>query len=70
VDQITVTKLREELPRLGWCVSELTTRLLWDADADPTRATLRQWWAADARFRRLLVERDLGDFITCVAVRE
>jgi 2-polyprenyl-3-methyl-5-hydroxy-6-metoxy-1,4-benzoquinol methylase len=70
VDRVTVESLREELPRLGWRVSELTTRLLWDADADPTRATLRQWWAADARFRRLLVERDLGDFITCVAVRE
>jgi 2-polyprenyl-3-methyl-5-hydroxy-6-metoxy-1,4-benzoquinol methylase len=70
VDRVTVESLREELPRLGWRVSELTTRLVWDADADPTRATLRQWWAADARFRRLLVERDLGDFITCVAVRE
>jgi 2-polyprenyl-3-methyl-5-hydroxy-6-metoxy-1,4-benzoquinol methylase len=70
VDRITVKSLREELPRLGWRISELTTRLLWDADADPTRATLRQWWAADARFRRLLAERDLGDFITCVAVRE
>jgi len=70
VDQVTVTSLREELPQLGWKVSELTTRLIWDTDADPTRATLRQWWAADARFRRLLVERELGDFITCVAVRE
>ena len=70
VDQITVSSLREELPRLGWKVSELSTRLIWDADADPTRATLRQWWAADARFRRLVVERELGDFITCVAVRE
>ena len=70
VDRITVKSLREELPRLGWRVSELTTRLLWDADADPTRATLRQWWAADARFRRLLVKRELGDFITCVAVLE
>jgi hypothetical protein len=70
VDQITVKSLREELPRLGWKVSELATRLIWDADADPTRATLRQWWAADARFRRLLAERELGDFITCVAVRE
>jgi len=70
VNLITVKSLREELPRLGWKVLELTTRLLWDTSADPTRATLRQWWAADARFRRLLVERDLGDFITCVAVRE
>jgi hypothetical protein len=31
--------------------------------------TLRDWWVADARFRRLLTERDLGDFVTCVAVR-
>ena len=70
VDQVTVRSLREELPRLGWRVEELTTRLLWDGNADPTHATLREWWAYDARFRRLLVERELGDFITCVAVRE
>ena len=70
VDQVTVRSLREELPRLGWRVAELTTRLLWDGNADPTRATLREWWSHDARFRRLLAERDLGDFITCVAVRE
>lgn len=70
VDRVTVQSLREELPRLGWRVAELTTRMLWDGNADPTRATLREWWASDARFRRLLVERELGDFITCVAVRE
>ena len=70
VDQITVKSLREELPKLGWRVTELTTRLLWDGSADPTHATLREWWAYDARFRRLLVERELGDFINCVAVRE
>ncbi len=70
VDLLSVRSLREELPRLGWRVSELSTHHLWDAAADPTRATLREWWAVDARFRRLLVERELGDFITCVAVRE
>ena len=70
VDQVTVRSLREELPKLGWRVTELTTRLLWDGNADPTHATLREWWSHDARFRRLLVERELGDFINCVAVRE
>jgi SAM-dependent methyltransferase len=70
VDQVSVRSIRRELPRLGWRVAELTTRLLWDGNADPTRATLREWWSSDARFRRLLAERELGDFITCVAVRE
>ena len=32
-------------------------------------ATFREWFAADARFRRLLTERDLGDFLLCVAIR-
>jgi hypothetical protein len=32
-------------------------------------AWLKDWWVADARLRRLLTERDLGDFVTCVAVR-
>ena len=69
VDRVSVKALREELPRLGWRIAELTTHLVWDRAADPTRATLRDWWAADARFRRLLAERDLGDLITCVAVK-
>jgi hypothetical protein len=43
--------------------------VVWDGNADPTHATLREWWASDARFRRLLTERDLGDLITCVATR-
>jgi hypothetical protein len=34
-----------------------------------SRATLREWWAIDARFRRLLAERELGDIITCAAVK-
>ena len=69
VEQISVKALRAELPALGWRVEELTTKLVWDVSADPTRATLREWWAADARFRRLLAERELGDIITCVAVK-
>jgi 2-polyprenyl-3-methyl-5-hydroxy-6-metoxy-1,4-benzoquinol methylase len=70
VDKVSVESLREELPKLGWRILELSTHLVWDGDADPTRATLREWWVADARFRRLLVERNLGDMITCVAVKE
>ncbi len=70
VDRVSVKSLREELPKLGWRIVKLTTHLVWDGNADPTRATLREWWGADARFRRLLVERDLGDMITCVAVKE
>jgi hypothetical protein len=32
-------------------------------------AVLQALRAADARFRRLLAERDLGDLLTCVAVK-
>jgi len=69
VEQISVKVLRAELPARGWRIEELTTNLVWDISADPTRATLREWWAADARFRRLLAESELGDIITCVAVK-
>jgi 2-polyprenyl-3-methyl-5-hydroxy-6-metoxy-1,4-benzoquinol methylase len=69
VDQISARTLRAELPALGWRIERLTTDLVWDISADPTRATVRDWWASDARFRRLLAERELGDIITCVAVK-
>ncbi len=70
VQQVGVRSLRERLPALGWRIDHLSTDRVWDCNADPTRATLREWWAADARFRRLLAERDLGDLITCVAGRD
>ena len=69
IDQVGVRRLREELARLGWQVVHLSTHSVWDGSADPLHETLRDWWVADARFRRLLTERDLGDFVTCVAVR-
>lgn len=69
VDLVGVQSLRRELPRLGWRIVELSTRAIWDGSADPTRATLREWWASDARFQGLLAERDLGDLVTCVAVK-
>jgi SAM-dependent methyltransferase len=69
IDRVSVRMLRDELPRLGWRIAQLTTYMVWDGNADPTRATLREWWVADARFRRLLTEHDLGDFITCIAVK-
>ena len=68
VDQVGARRLREELSRLGWQVAHLSTHAVWDGSADPVHETLRDWWVADARFRRLLTERDLGDFVTCVAV--
>jgi SAM-dependent methyltransferase len=70
VDRVRVESLRQELPKLGWRILNLTTHMVWDGNADPAHATLREWWAADARFRRLLVEMDIGDMITCVAVKE
>jgi SAM-dependent methyltransferase len=70
VDAVSVDSLREELPRLGWRIEELRTHLSWDTSADPTHAALREWWAADARFRRLLSELDRGDLVTVVAIKE
>ena len=69
VDQVSTTRLREELPRLGWDVVSLETSGVWTMDADPTAATLREWWAHDARFRRFVIERELGDYVTCIARR-
>jgi SAM-dependent methyltransferase len=70
VDFVSARSLREGLARWGWRVDELTTSMVWDRNADPTHATLREWWAYDARFRRLLLEREMGDLITCVATKE
>lgn len=70
VDLVSVDSLRRELPSLGWRIQELATHLSWESSADPIRASVREWWASDARFRRLLVERERGDLITCVAVKQ
>jgi SAM-dependent methyltransferase len=70
VDQISVRSIGQELSRLGWRPLQLTTEMLWAGDTDPLVSTLRDWFSADARFRRLLTDKDLGDFITCVAVRQ
>jgi 2-polyprenyl-3-methyl-5-hydroxy-6-metoxy-1,4-benzoquinol methylase len=69
VDTLTVSTLASMLNSSGWDVAQMATSRLWTGDADPLAATLRDWWAADARFRRLLVDRDLGDFVTCVAIK-
>jgi SAM-dependent methyltransferase len=69
VDQVSARSLREGLARIGWRVDQLETTVVWDGNADPTHATLREWFASDARFRRLLIERDLGDLISCVATK-
>ncbi|MBZ5555767.1 MAG: class I SAM-dependent methyltransferase [Acidobacteriia bacterium] len=69
VDSVSVRTVPAWLEALGWRVVERRTRLLWDRSADPTHHTLRDWWAADARFRRLLAERDLGDLVFCVAIK-
>jgi SAM-dependent methyltransferase len=69
VDQVSARSLREGLQRLGWRIEQLETTVIWDGNADPTHATLREWFASDARFRRLLVERNLGDLISCVATK-
>lgn len=70
VDRVGVRTLIPWLESLGWRILERRTRLAWDRSADPTHATLRDWWATDARFRRLLAERDLGDLLMCIAIKE
>lgn len=70
VEQVSVNTLRRDLPALGWRILSLETHLVWDGCSDPLHATLREWHTHDARFRHLLVARDLGDFVHCVALKE
>ena len=70
VDAVSVERLRRELPELGWRICHLKTHLSWDSSVDPIHSTLREWWAADARFRRLLADLDRGDLVTLVAIKE
>lgn len=70
VERVGVRTLQRDLPSLGWRILQLTTRDVWDSCIDPSHATLRDWYVHDARFRALLRQRDLGDFVTCVAVKE
>ncbi len=69
VDIVGVKSLRAKLPELGWRVRNVRTERIWDGNADPLHATLRDWWDADARFRALLASKDLGDLVTVVAER-
>ncbi len=69
VDVVGVRAVPAWLLALGWTIVELRTKVIWDRSADPTHATLRDWWDSDARFRRLVHERDLGDLLLCVAVK-
>ena len=69
VDQVTVGSLRRWLHELGWRIEKLETTMIWSGNVDPMHATLRDWWAADRRFRRLLEEKELGDLTTCVATK-
>jgi hypothetical protein len=68
-DAVTACTVPAWLEGLGWRVVERRTRLTWGHSEDPTHHTLRDWWRQDARFRRLLAERDLGDRVLCVAIK-
>jgi hypothetical protein len=67
VDKVSAESLRCELPGLGWNIVELYTHSFWHAGTDPDHAVLRDTFAYDARFGRLLRSHDLGDFLVCVA---
>ncbi len=66
---VGVRSLAETLPKLGWKITHCQTERFWQGGEDPTQATLRDLWEGDARFRKLLEERKLGDLIRLVAVR-
>lgn len=68
VEKVGVKSLREHLPQLGWEVIRLKTYQFWNRNADPTCAALRDC-CSDHRFLKLLEERDIGDFVLCVAVK-
>jgi SAM-dependent methyltransferase len=69
VDRVSAGSLRAAFTPPDWDLLRLTTETFWAVDADPLAATAREWFDADARFRRLLSERDLGDFVLCIARR-
>lgn len=69
VDRVGVRTVPGWLAALGWRIAEQRTRMIWDSSADPTHATFREWWTSDARFRRMLDERNLGDLLFCAAIR-
>jgi SAM-dependent methyltransferase len=69
VDRVSVGSLRDAFTPPDWDLLRLTTETFWAVNADPLVATAREWFDADARFRRLLSERDLGDFVLCIARR-
>jgi SAM-dependent methyltransferase len=69
VSRVSAGMLKQALPRLGWRLLSLRTHGVWDGSMDPTRATLREWYSTDGRFRQLLTERDLGDLLICAAVK-
>lgn len=69
VDRVSVSSVRARLPELGWRLVHLETTAVWAGGADPTQAVLRDTFAHDARFRRLLAEREVGDFLIFAARR-
>ena len=69
VDRVSVESVRQGLSDLGWRIEQLDTHLIWDTSADPLHSTFREWWSADARFRQVLAEKDLGDLLVCVATK-
>lgn len=69
VDAVSLPSMREAFAAPDWEIVRLTTQMFWATDADPLVATFREWFTVDARFRRLLTERDLGDFLLCAAIR-
>lgn len=61
--------MRDELRHFGWEILEYKTTGFWLGNEDESAVSLRQLYAYDSRFRTLLREKELGDFITLVARR-
>jgi 2-polyprenyl-3-methyl-5-hydroxy-6-metoxy-1,4-benzoquinol methylase len=70
IEHVTATSLSQWLTALGWRIEMLQTHMIWSGNIDPLHGTLREWWTVDARFRHLVVQKGLGDLVTCVATRQ
>lgn len=67
VDQVSPSQLRLKLPQLGWKILSLQTDSIWAMNNDEVTASLRDYYGGDARFRVLIKELELGDFVSIVA---
>jgi 2-polyprenyl-3-methyl-5-hydroxy-6-metoxy-1,4-benzoquinol methylase len=67
VDQVTATNLRSWLDRLGWETVQWNCNSIWVEGVDPVVLRLKQLINRIPEMQMLLLERDLGDYVSLVA---